>query len=388
MADAYATLANGGIHHDPTAISKVEFPNGKVDESGADDGERVLTPGQAYEVTRILEGVITSGTGAGYTSIGCAAEAGKTGTSEEESDAWFVGYTPMFSTAVWVGHPTVARIHRLRRPDRRPDLAELHVESAQEGECPEFEVPESLPELSGLDSDHTSSSGYSSGYDYEEEESYEAEEEDEERRKATTKRKAAMSRLPNRKRPGPDASPRAGTERPDPTRRRRHQPRLAPSALLADQLDPVAVRVADEADAVALGAAAGAVGGLLGLDAFGGEALEGAVEVVDGEGDVVVAGAEFVGVDAVVVGQLQARVLAGHAHEDVDRLVADRHPRHLLEAELGVEGDRAVDVADPVAGVEEAGHRPLEQATCAGKLCKSACSAPRDAWRAAATLRN
>ena len=59
MADAYATLANGGIHHDPTAISKVEFPNGKVDESGADDGERVLTEGQAYEVTRVLEGVIT-----------------------------------------------------------------------------------------------------------------------------------------------------------------------------------------------------------------------------------------------------------------------------------------------------------------------------------------
>ena len=127
MADAYATLANGGIHHDPTAISKVEFPDGKVDEFGADDGERVLTPGEAYEVTRILEGVITSGTGAGYTSIGCSAEAGKTGTSEEESDAWFVGYTPLFSTAVWVGHPTDARIHRLRRPHRRPDLAELHV---------------------------------------------------------------------------------------------------------------------------------------------------------------------------------------------------------------------------------------------------------------------
>ena len=66
----------------------------------------------------------------------------------------------------------------------------------------------------------------------------------------------------------------------------------ARSCLLADQLDPVAVGVADEADAVALGAAAGAVGGLLGLDAFGGEALQGALEVVDGEGDVVVAAAD------------------------------------------------------------------------------------------------
>ena len=63
-----------------------------------------------------------------------------------------------------------------------------------------------------------------------------------------------------------------------------------------------------------------------------------------------------------VVGQLEARVLAGQRHEDVDRLVADRHPPHLLEAELLVEGDRAVDVADPVAGVEEAGQRPLSLA--------------------------
>ena len=45
MADAYATLANGGIHHDPTAISRVEFPNGKVDEADTDAGDRVLTAG-------------------------------------------------------------------------------------------------------------------------------------------------------------------------------------------------------------------------------------------------------------------------------------------------------------------------------------------------------
>jgi penicillin-binding protein 1A len=173
MADAYATLANGGIHHDPTAISKVEFPNGKVDESGADAGERVLTPGEAYEVTRLLEGVITSGTGAGYTSIGCASEAGKTGTSEEESDAWFVGYTPMFSTAVWVGHPQSREYTGYGGPTAGP-IWQSYMSAAQEGECPEFEVPDSLPELSGLDSEHTSSSSYSDGY-YEEE-SYEAKE--------------------------------------------------------------------------------------------------------------------------------------------------------------------------------------------------------------------
>src|SRR3954468_1605617 len=101
QADAYATLANGGVHHDATAIDRVVFPSGKVDEPGAEEGKRVLTEGEAYEVTKVLEGVITSGTGAGYTSIGCQSEAGKTGTSEDLSDAWFVGYTPMYSTAVW-----------------------------------------------------------------------------------------------------------------------------------------------------------------------------------------------------------------------------------------------------------------------------------------------
>ena len=84
---------------------------------------------------------------------------------------------------------------------------------------------------------------------------------------------------------------------------------------------------------------------------------EGAVEVVDGERDVVVAGAVLVLGDAVVVGQLEDRVLAGQVHEDVDRLVADRHPPGHFEAELFVELDRAIDLADPVTGVEEAGHR-------------------------------
>jgi penicillin-binding protein 1A len=171
MANAYATLANGGIHHDPTAISKVEFPNGKVDELGSDAGERVLSPGEAYEVTRILEGVITSGTGAGYTSTACTS-AGKTGTSEEESDAWFVGYTPRFSTAVWVGHPQTREYTGYGGTTAGP-IWQSFMESAQEGECEEFEVPEGLPELSGLDSEHTSSSGY----EYEDEYDYEYEEE-------------------------------------------------------------------------------------------------------------------------------------------------------------------------------------------------------------------
>ncbi len=160
MADAYATLANGGIHHDPTAISKVEFPDGRVDEAGADEGKRVLTEGQAYEVTRILKGVITEGTGAGYTSIGCGGEAGKTGTSEELSDAWFVGYTPLYSTAVWVGHPTTREATGYGGPTAGP-IWQSYMSAAQGSDCPQFEEPAELPELSAYSSDHTRSASES-----------------------------------------------------------------------------------------------------------------------------------------------------------------------------------------------------------------------------------
>src|SRR5260370_32807813 len=64
MADAYATLASGGIHHKPVAIKKVEFPDGKSDDFGSKaEGNRVMTDGQAYEATKILKMNIQSGTG-------------------------------------------------------------------------------------------------------------------------------------------------------------------------------------------------------------------------------------------------------------------------------------------------------------------------------------
>jgi penicillin-binding protein 1A len=104
MASAYATLAAGGIQHDPVSIEKVVFPSGKVDHPQAAEPERVLTEPVAYEVTRLLHDNITEGTGtAAYT--GCAGQAGKTGTTDEYTDAWFAGYQPNLATAVWVGYP-------------------------------------------------------------------------------------------------------------------------------------------------------------------------------------------------------------------------------------------------------------------------------------------
>ena len=156
MASAYGTLAAGGIHHAPTAVSRVEFPGGKVEQTDPDSGNRVLTEGQAYDVTKLLEGVITQGTGAGYTSIGCTGEAGKTGTSEGESDAWFVGYTPLFATAVWVGHPESRDPTGFGGPTAGP-IWRSFMSAAQGGNCPDFPVPTDTPTLHALHSSNTRS---------------------------------------------------------------------------------------------------------------------------------------------------------------------------------------------------------------------------------------
>ena len=104
MADAYSTLAAGGIHRDPVAIRKVIFPDKKVDHPDKPNPTRVLPEAVAYEVTKILNMNITGGTGtAAYT--GCSGQAGKTGTTDNFTDAWFDGYQPNLSTAVWVGYP-------------------------------------------------------------------------------------------------------------------------------------------------------------------------------------------------------------------------------------------------------------------------------------------
>jgi penicillin-binding protein 1A len=209
MADAYATLASGGVHHSPTAIDRVEFPDGEVDQADNESGDRVLTEGQAYEVTKILEGVITSGTGAGYTYMGCTGEAGKTGTSEGLSDAWFAGYTPLYSTAVWVGHPQSREETGFGGPTAGP-IWRSFMESAAGGNCPEFEEPSSLPELSGLSSEHTRSSSESAPQT----EPSEEPEESEPSKKGEGKEKEAEEGGGNEPAPAPAPTP---TPAPAPT---------------------------------------------------------------------------------------------------------------------------------------------------------------------------
>ncbi len=111
MARAYDAFANGGYRIDgsifgnqPRAVAQITDAHGHV-EQNAPVPRQVLTPTQAETVTQLLQGVVQGGTGTAAALPGREV-AGKTGTTENYGDAWFVGYTPQIVTAVWVGFPT------------------------------------------------------------------------------------------------------------------------------------------------------------------------------------------------------------------------------------------------------------------------------------------
>ncbi len=108
MATAYASIANGGSKVKPIAIRKVVFPDGKVKNFGKAKRKRIFTEEAAAQARGILKQNIQKGTGTAA-NIGCPA-GGKTGTTDNYTDAWFVGFTPRTTTATWVGYPQSNKI--------------------------------------------------------------------------------------------------------------------------------------------------------------------------------------------------------------------------------------------------------------------------------------
>ena len=129
MASAYATFAAGGIHREPYSVERID----RVSFGGRDaaydhrlEGKRVLSSNQAAAATEVLRGVVRDGTASLFhdldEEIGHPS-AGKTGTTDDFVDAWYVGYTPRLATAVWVGYPE----------GRRP-MVNVHGEPVINGE--------------------------------------------------------------------------------------------------------------------------------------------------------------------------------------------------------------------------------------------------------------
>jgi penicillin-binding protein 1A len=160
MASAYATFAGGGIHREPYSIEGVEradYGRSETTFRQRAAGRRVLTSNQAAIATRVLRGVVEDGTASMYhdldEEIG-RPSAGKTGTTDDFVDAWYVGYTPRLCTSVWVGYPEGRRsmvgVHGLEEPngERLPmDIWSSYMARATEGDI-SLEFPE--PDTAGL----------------------------------------------------------------------------------------------------------------------------------------------------------------------------------------------------------------------------------------------
>ncbi|HTB23270.1 MAG TPA: PBP1A family penicillin-binding protein [bacterium] len=115
MVNGFCPLANQGVRVEPMAILSVRDSNGKVLEENAPKAEEVLKPAVAYVVTNMLQDVIDRGTASNLRTdkIFTRIAAGKTGTTSDFSDAWFIGYTPDLVAGCWFGYDERRRIGRL-----------------------------------------------------------------------------------------------------------------------------------------------------------------------------------------------------------------------------------------------------------------------------------
>jgi penicillin-binding protein 1B len=107
VARAYATIASGGVRPELQSIEDLVDSDGATLERRRLRFERVLDAGTAYLATSMLEGVAEQGTAAGVRNTGLRGPiAAKTGTSDDEHDLWFVGFTPELVAVVWLGFDT------------------------------------------------------------------------------------------------------------------------------------------------------------------------------------------------------------------------------------------------------------------------------------------
>ncbi|WP_454849064.1 penicillin-binding protein 1A [Rhizobium binxianense] len=133
MVSAYSVIANGGKQIKPTLIDRIQDRYGKTifkheerlcegcnagdwqnqeEPNVIDNRETVLDPMTSYQITSMMQGVIQRGTAAGKVDLGGRDVAGKTGTTNDEKDAWFVGFTPDLVCGLYIGFDTPAPLGR------------------------------------------------------------------------------------------------------------------------------------------------------------------------------------------------------------------------------------------------------------------------------------
>ncbi len=102
MTSAYATIANNGVYTKPIFVKRIETSTGTVVYDAVAQTKKIASPQIAYLMTSMMQDVVSKGTGA-RAKVRNQATAGKTGTTNDEKDVWFVGFTPYYTGAVWIG---------------------------------------------------------------------------------------------------------------------------------------------------------------------------------------------------------------------------------------------------------------------------------------------
>src|SRR5256886_3158006 len=103
LTSAYSALANQGVWMATVAVRYITDAEGKLLEEHVPEGREAVTPETAYVITQMLRGVVERGTGVAAKALGRPVAA-KTGTTNDYSNAWFIGFTPRLATGVWVGY--------------------------------------------------------------------------------------------------------------------------------------------------------------------------------------------------------------------------------------------------------------------------------------------
>src|SRR5256885_234905 len=136
LTSAYSALANQGVWMPPVTVRYITDAEGKLLEEHVPEGREALTPETAYVITQMLRGVVERGTGVAAKALGRPIAA-KTGTTNDYSNAWFIGFTPRLATGVWVGYDRPRSLGRDETGSRGAvpiwvtDMAKIPVDTPQ-----------------------------------------------------------------------------------------------------------------------------------------------------------------------------------------------------------------------------------------------------------------
>jgi len=144
LVAAYAPFANGGTRVVPRLVTRIEGPDGTLLWSSETQSGPAMDAQDAYEITQMLQGVVNYGTGRAVRDYGITAPvAGKTGTTNDGTDVWFVGYTPTLVAGIWFGYDTPREISTNATGGRlaAPAWAEFYQGGWKEPKGSAFAVP-------------------------------------------------------------------------------------------------------------------------------------------------------------------------------------------------------------------------------------------------------